>query len=147
MEVILLKDVKGKGKKEDVIKVSIGYGNFLVKSGAAKPATTGNMNELHNIQEQRAEDEKNHVAEMQKLKTELESKNLKLSLKAGVDGKLFGSINSKQIADQIKIQYSITVDKKKVSLTDAIKSTGNYKVKIKLHKEVIAEITVEVEGK
>ncbi len=147
MEVILLKDVKGKGKKEDVIKVSNGYGNFLLKSGAAKVASTGNMNELENIQKERAENEKQHIEEMKNLKSEIETKVLKLTLKSGADGKLFGSINTKQIADQIKIQHKIDVDKKKITLNDSIKNIGVYTIVIKLHKEVSANLKLEVEGK
>ncbi len=147
MEVILLKDVKGKGKKEDIVNVPTGYGNFLLKNGSAKLATNDNLDELSDIQEKRKVEEAQHLENMENLKKEIETKTVVLTLKAGTDGKLFGAINTKQIAEKLQSQHKITVDKKKLTIKDAIKKIGVTEVDVKLHKKVTAKLKVEVKAK
>ncbi len=146
LEVILLKDIKGKGKKEDVIKVSSGYGNFLIKSKSAKLATDGNVKHLNEEQERRALEEQKHLEEMESLKSKIEKQMLEFQLKSGNDGRIFGSINSKQIAEQMFKQCGINVDKKKIDLKENIKNIGQFSASIKLHKKVSAKIKIVVKS-
>ena len=130
MKVIFLQDVKGKGKKGDIKDVPNGYAqNFLIKNNLAKPAN--NEAEL--------------LAEAEELKTVLEKEEtvVRIKAKAGEDGRLFGSIPSKQIADALNKQYSIKLDKRKIELEQPIRALGYTKVPVKLHSKVTATITVQ----
>lgn len=144
MKVILMKDVKGKGKKGEVIDVATGYGNFLLTTKQAIEATSGN---LKTLDEERAKLEKEAKAEVEnakQLKAELEDHPIKLYVKIGESGKLFGAINTKQIAEEYKRAHNIEVDKRKIMLDDNIHSLGTYKVSVKLHKEVVATISLQI---
>jgi len=144
MKVILIKDVKGKGKKGDVIEVATGYGNYLLNSKHAIAASSANMKSLNDeLEKQKHEANKEYQTALE-LKKQVEESPIKIYVKLGETGKLFGSINSKQIADELKKTYGLNVDKRKIDLTDNINSLGNYEVNIKLHKEVIAVISIQV---
>ncbi len=145
MKVILLKDIKGTGKKGDVINVSDGHGrNYLIPRGLAKEATKGNINSL---KAQKASEKKKQDNELQKAK-ELAEKISKLTLKfkskAGEGGKLFGSITTKDITTQLKREHKINIDKRKIVLDNPIKELGTYHVNIKVYPEVSAKMKVEV---
>lgn len=145
MQVILLKDVKGLGKKGDIVKAKDGYAkNFLFPKGAAKEATSGNMKTLNEQKaaKQKKEDEKLEAS--RELAEKMKELSIKIVTKAGESGKLFGSITTKDLADELKKQHKIEVDKKKMNLKSAIKSVGTYTVDIKLHSKVHAELKVEV---
>ncbi|MDD3122431.1 MAG: 50S ribosomal protein L9 [Candidatus Izemoplasmatales bacterium] len=144
MKVILVKDVRGKGKKGEVIEVASGFGNFLLSSKQAIEASNSN---LKSIEDEKAKVEKEALQEFElakKLKDEIENSPIKLYVKIGETGKLFGAINSKQIAEEFKVQYNIEIDKRKIVLEDNIHSLGSFKVQVKLHKDVQAVINLQV---
>ena len=146
MKVIFLQDVKGKGKKGDIKDVPNGYAqNFLIKSNLAKPANNESMAELKGKQKAQEKHEAELLAEAEELKTVLEKEEtvVKIKAKAGEDGRLFGSIPSKQIADALNKQYSIKLDKRKIELEQPIRALGYTKVPVKLHSKVTATITVQ----
>lgn len=146
MKVIFLQDVKGKGKKGDIKDVPNGYAqNFLIKNNLAKPANNESMAELKGKQKAQEKHEAELLAEAEELKTVLEKEEtvVRIKAKAGEDGRLFGSIPSKQIADALNKQYSIKLDKRKIELEQPIRVLGYTKVPVKLHSKVTATITVQ----
>lgn len=148
MEVILLEDVKNIGKKGDVVKVKDSLGrNVLIKKGQALEATGKNLNDL---KLRKANDDKiaaEHLQAAKELAKNIEKEEITIPIKLGEGGKTFGSVSSKEIADEVKAQLGYDVDKKKVQLKDAIKSVGEFDVKIKLHPQVTAQLKVKVVGK
>ena len=145
MKVILLADVKGSGKAGDVVNVSDGYArNMLFKKDLAVEATEKNLKALEKKkakeQEEYEENKKNAI----ELRNELEHATVVLKAKGGEGGKLFGSVTSQDIADAIKEQTGIDVDKKKITIDDHIKTTGRHKVHIKLFYEISADVAVNV---
>ena len=146
MKVIFLQDVKGKGKKGDIKDVPNGDAqNFLIKNNLAKPANNESMAELKGKQKAQEKHEAELLAEAEELKTVLEKEEtvVRIKAKAGEDGRLFGSIPSKQIADALNKQYSIKLDKRKIELEQPIRALGYTKVPVKLHSKVTATITVQ----
>ena len=146
MKVIFLQDVKGKGKKGDIKDVPNGYAqNFLIKNNLAKPANNESMAELKGKQKAQEKHEAELLAEAEELKTVLEKEEtvVRIKAKAGEDGRLFGSIPSKQIADALNKQYSIKLHKRKIELEQPIRALGYTKVPVKLHSKVTATITVQ----
>jgi len=145
MKVILLKDVKGQGKKDEVIKVSIGYArNYLLKNNLAVEATPGNLKSLKNRQKKAEQQEEAEKDAAEKLKNEIGKITVTLRAKAGEGGRLFGSITSKQIADTLKLDYSHKVDRRKIELDEPIRSLGHRKVPVRLHPDVTGTINVHV---
>lgn len=148
MKVILLKDVKGQGKKGDVVKVSAGYArNYLIKNNLAQEATPGNLKTLKLQQqkvEQAEEAEKERAIE---LKEKLSNLTVELSAKAGSQGRLFGSITNQQIASELKKKHNIKVDRRKIELDQPIRSLGHTEVPVRLHPEVVGSIKVHVTEK
>ena len=145
MKVILLKDVKGQGKKDDIIDVSDGYArNFLLKNGLAKEATATNVNSV-NIAK-KAEEHRKAVekAEAMELAKKISAISVTVKIKVGETGKLFGALNTQAIADALKAQHNIDIDKKKIVLADPIKSIGVYTVTVKPYAEVSAKLQVNV---
>jgi len=145
MKVILLEDVKSVGKKGDIVEASEGYAkNFLFKKKLAKEATAANMNDLK-LQKQHAD--KVAAENLQAAKdfaAELEEQKVVVKMKAGENGKAFGSVSSKEIAKAYQDQYKKEIDKKKLVLPDAIKNFGTYEVKVKLHPKVTGTLRVQV---
>lgn len=145
MKVIFLKDVKGQAKKGEVKEVSEGYAtNFLFKQGIAAPASDGNIKSLsmQKASEQKKKDkEKQDAEELGKL---IKSFTLEMKHKTGEGGRLFGSITTKQIAEELQKQKKITVDKRKMQLEDPIKMIGSFTIPIKLHTEVTTTLNVKV---
>jgi len=145
MKVILLKDVKGTGKKGEIKNVSDGYANnFLIKNGYAIEATEANLKSLEAKKRQQEKLAEQELAEAKKLKEKIENLTVELTAKAGEGGRLFGSITSKQIAEQLQAKHNIKIDKRKIEMDDAIRSLGFTKVPVKLHSEVVATLTVSV---
>ena len=145
MKVILKQDIKGVGKKDQVINAADGYArNFLLPKGLAIPADTGNMNNLkaknESIEYRKGED----LKEAKEIAERMKTLTLKLTVKAGDNDKLFGAVTSKEIAEALKSQFNIVVDKKKVLLSESIKEAGCRKVDIKLNEGVIGTITVMI---
>lgn len=145
MKVIFLQDVKGKGKKGDIKEVPNGYAqNFLIKNNLAKPANNESMAELKGKQKAKEKQDAEVLAEAKELKALLEKEEtvVKINAKAGEDGRLFGSIPSKQIADALNKQYKIKIDKRKIELDQPIRALGFTQVPVKLHPKVTATINV-----
>ncbi len=145
MKVIFLQDVKGKGKKGDIKEVPNGYAqNFLIKNNLAKPANNESMAELKGKQKAKEKQDAEVSAEAKELKALLEKEEtvVKINAKAGEDGRLFGSIPSKQIADALNKQYKIKIDKRKIELDQPIRALGFTQVPVKLHPQVTTTINV-----
>lgn len=145
MKVIFLQDVKGKGKKGELKEVSDGYArNFLLPQKLAKQATAQAMSELKNAESSKAfkiEEEKKRANGE---KAKLENKSINIKAKAGQNGKLFGSVTAKEISAELKKQFSINVDKRKITLDADIKSFGTYNAEIKLYTGITAKVRVVV---
>lgn len=145
MKVILLKDVKKQGKKDDVIEVSDGYAqNFLIKNNLAIKYTSGSKLKLDSEIDERNKNEQVLVSECQKVKESLEKKEYIFKVKVGKNGKIFGTISSKQIAEELN-KSGFNIDKKTVKINVPIDSLGTYNVNVELHKKVIANIKVKVQ--
>ena len=142
MKVILKQDIKGVGKKDQVIEAADGYArNFLFKRGLAVPADTGNMNSLKNKQQSVQYHKELDYKEAQEIDKRLQKETLKFQLKAGSNGKLFGGVTPKDISEKLKADLNIDVDKKNI-LTDTIKTTGVTTVELKLNEGVNSKVKV-----
>jgi len=147
MKVIFLKDVKGKGKKGEVKNVSDGYAhNFLIKQGLAVEASNAAMSSLNAQKKKEEKQAEVELANAKELKEKLEKITVELLAKSGEGGRLFGSITSKQIAEELQKKHKIKIDKRKIEMDDAIRSLGVTKVPVKLHTEVTATLNVHVKG-
>ncbi len=147
MKVILQADIKGQGKKGDVKEVSDGYArNFLLPRGLATEATKGNLNSVQGQKEAQAFHHSQEKAQANELKEKLSELTVSLLAKAGANGKLFGSITAKDVAEALKYQHHIVVDKKKIHLPDGIKQTGVTEVEVRVYPEITAMLKVEVSG-
>lgn len=146
MKVILLQDVKSVGKRGDVVEVSDGYAkNFIFKKKLGTPADSKNLNDL---KLQKANEEKvaaENLADAQEFSKQIESRTVVVRLKAGEGGRTFGSVSSKEIAQEAKAQFDMDIDKKKIVLPEAIKAFGTFEVPVKLHPKVTATLKVKVE--
>lgn len=147
MKVIFTQDVKGKGKKGEVKEVPVGYANnFLLKKNYAVEATPGNLKQLE-LQKKRVKQERQQEIEDAKvLKETLSNIEVEVSAKTGEGGKLFGSVSTKQIAEALKAQHDIKIDKRKMDLPNGIHSLGYTNVPVKLDKEVEGTIRVHTVG-
>ncbi|MGG3469154.1 50S ribosomal protein L9 [Neobacillus pocheonensis] len=145
MKVIFLKDVKGKGKKGEVKNVADGYAhNFLIKQGLAVEANNASISSLDAQKKKQEKEAAEELAEAKKLKEQIDQITVELTAKAGEGGRLFGSITTKQVAEELQKKHGIKIDKRKMELTDAIRTLGHTKVPVKLHHEVTATLTVSV---
>lgn len=144
MDVILKADVKGLGKKGEKVKASDGYArNFLFPKGLAVEANAQSLTELRNREQSNQHKIDVEVAAANESKAKLQGKVIKITAKAGSNGKLFGSVTSKEVAAEIAKQYAVKVDKRKISMND-IKAFGSYKIEVKLYTNITAEMTVMV---
>jgi large subunit ribosomal protein L9 len=145
MKVIFLKDVKGKGKKGEVQNVSDGYArNYLLKNNLAQEATPGNLKALEGKKRKQQQIEQQEKEDAMELKDTLAELTVEIKAKSGKDGRLFGSITSKQIAEQLEKQHGHKIDKRKIELAQPIRSLGYTNVPVKLHPEVSGSIKVHV---
>ena len=145
MKVILLKDVKSLGKKDEIVDISDGYArNYVLPKGLGKEASAANLNDLKLKKANEEKVAKEKLEDAKKLAAILETKEVTVKIKSGEGGKTFGSISSKEIAAAAKEQCSLDVDKKKIQLPEAIKSLGEYEVQIKLHPQVVGKLKVKV---
>lgn len=148
MKVILLEDVKNVGKKGALINAKDGYANnFLFPKKLAIEATPSNLKNLENVKKRQEEKETEIFEEAKKIEEELMKITIVIKTKAGENGKLFGSITTKEIADQLEEKNGMSIDKRKFELDEAIKSVGEYSVRVKLHPKVVAKIKVIVTEK
>ena len=145
MKVILKQDVKGTGKKGQLVEVSDGYANnFLLKRGLASPANAQAMNELKTRAAAEEHRRKEELREANESAALLEGKTVKLTAKAGAGGKLFGSITAKEVAEAIARELGAQVDKRKVVLESEIKAFGTYTAEVKLYAGISAKVYVVV---
>lgn len=148
MKVILLADVKGQGKKDQIIDVSDGYArNFLLPKKLAAPADSKAINEAKN-----KEASKQHKLDVEQqnakeIAAKLETITVRFAYAAGPDKRLYGSVTSKEIAEALKKEYGIEIDKRKITLSEPIKSFGTFRAEVRLFTDIIGTITVEVVGK
>jgi large subunit ribosomal protein L9 len=144
MKVILLKDIKGTGKKGEVINAADGYArNFLFPRKLAEEASDSNMHILNKKAESERKKKTAEIEEAQKLANEIKDKVVKIIGKAGENGKLFGAITTKDIATALNKQYNLDIDKKKL-VADTIKLLGTYEVEVKVYPEISTKIKVLV---
>ncbi len=144
MKVILKQDVKGLGKKGELVSASDGYvRNFLFPRGLAMEANAQAMNELKNREDSAKFHKEESLKAAQEIAATLKDKILTITAKAGKAGKLFGSVTTKEVAEELKKQFAVDVDKRKISMAD-IKAYGSYTADIKLVQGVTASITVKV---
>lgn len=145
MKVILLQDVKKQGKKDQIINVSDGYAqNYLIKLGLAVPANETNKKTLDRDLKKRADAEDALIAECEEIKKKLSNVIIKFKAKTGKDGRMFGSISTKQVSDELK-KLGYDIDKKILACDHPMDTLGTHVVKANLHKKVVAEIKVTVE--
>lgn len=145
MKVILKADIKGVGKKDEVINASDGYArNFLLPKNLAVEANSENMSKLKAKQDSNAFKKSQDKEEAQKIEKKLADILLKIQVRAGENGKIFGGVSSKEICENLDKQYGIKIDKKKVELKEPIKSLGTTKVEIKLFEGVIGKLNIQV---
>ncbi|WLR50843.1 50S ribosomal protein L9 [Bacillus tianshenii] len=145
MKVIFLQDVKGKGKKGEVKNVSDGYArNYLLKNNIAVEATKGNLSALEGQKKKEKKNAQEELEEAKQLQEKLESLTIELKAKSGEGGRLFGSITSKQIAQELKASHNVKIDKRKIELDEPIRAMGYRNVPVKLHQDVTATLKVHV---
>ncbi len=145
MKVILLEDVKGKGKKDDIINVSDGYGNnYLIKNNLGVLYTEGSKKVLDKEISKRKDEEDALVTELTKIKNKLENKNIIFKVNTGASDKVFGNISSKQIVEEIK-KLGYSLDKKSLKIEGNLDTLGVHKVLVELHKKVKFYINIVLE--
>lgn len=145
MKVILMENIKGVGKKDEVINANDGYArNYLFPKKLAVEANAGNMSKL-----QARKDSAKHKKEMEKeeaksIADKIEKILLKIKVKAGENGKIFGGVTAKEISDSLNAQYKISIDKKKIELKETIKTLGQFTIDVKLYEGIIGKLKVKV---
>ena len=147
MKIILLEDVKSVGKKGELVELKEGYAkNFILPKKLGVEATSTNMNNLKLQKQNEEKIAKEQLEAAQVLAKEVEEMLVKLSIKSGEGGKTFGSVSSKEIAKAVSEQYGKEIDKKKIQMTDSIKTIGTHEVTVKLHPKVTAKLRVQVQA-
>ena len=148
MKVILLQDVNKLGKKDQIVDVNDGYArNFILKKNLGIKATPKNMNDLKLRQKNSEKKAAENLAAAKEFAAELGTKSVEVAIKSGQDGRVFGSVSTKEIAAAAKEQLGYDLDKKKMQLREPIKNLGTYMLPIRLHPKVTAELKVVVKGK
>jgi len=147
MKIILKQDVKGTGKKEQMVEVSDGYArNFLFPKGLAVEASASNVNIMKTKKEAEANKKDREIAQAKELAKKIKDITLTIKVKAGDNGKLFGSITSKDVAEAMKTQQKLEIDKKKLVMPDALKVVGTFGVEVKIYPEISSKFTVKIES-
>ena len=145
MEIILLKDMEKLGDKHDIVKVKPGYGrNYLIPQGLAVNANAVNRKKRDVIIAEDDAKEAARLDEYREMAAKIEGKTLRIGVKAGTTGKIFGSVTSVQIANALKEQFDLELERKKIHLPEEVKEVGTYKANVNLYKEVSTEIEFEV---
>lgn len=147
MKVILKQDVKGSGKKGDVVNVSDGYArNFLFPRGLAIEANAANLKNLKSRKDAEEHRKAQELERAKKLADKMKGLNVEITAKAGENGKLFGSITNKEIAEALNKQHKIKIDRKKIVLDEPIKSLGELTVEVKIYPEITSDLKVVIKG-
>ena len=147
MKVILLADIKGVGKKDEVINASDGYArNFLLPKKLAVPADSGNMSRLNDKKASMAHKKELEINEAKEVAKKIAKIELLVKVKAGENGKIFGGVTNKEISEELKKAYNLDVDKKKIVLKENIKNLGRFSVDVKLYEGVSEKLTVVVQA-
>ena len=144
MKVIFLEDVKKQAKKDEIKEVKDGYARYLISEGLAVPYTKGSVDVLNKEIKDRQDKEDAFVEECNKIKNKLNDKIIKFKVKTGANGKVFGSISTKQISDKLK-EMGYDIDKKKISVKEEINTLGTHIVTVSLHKKVVFNINIVLE--
>ena len=145
MDIILLKEIDKVGNKHDIVKVKDGYGrNFLIPQGLAIVANAGNRKMLNELVKQEDKKESKRLDEYKEMAAKLDGVTLKIGAKAGTSGKIFGSVTNVQIANALKEQAGIEIERKKIVLEEEVKSIGTYSAKLNLHKDVQTSVAFEI---
>ena len=145
MEIILLKDIENLGTKFDVVSVKAGYGrNYLIPQGFAQVANASNKKHNEEIKKQQSAKIAKLIEDYKVLAEKLKASKIVVGAKAGTTGKLFGSVTNIQVAEALKKQFDLTVDRKRVHIIGEVKEVGTYKANVNLYKEVSTEIEFEV---
>lgn len=148
MKVVFLVDVKGQAKKDQIKEVSDGYArNFLIPKGIAAPADTKVINDIKNREASKQHRIDVEKAEAKELAKKLETVTVKIIAQGGTDGRLYGSVTSKDIAETLEKQHKLVIDRRKLSLSDPIKAFGTYIIDVKLYTDVMGKVTVAVTDK
>lgn len=144
MKVIFIKDLRGQGKANDVKEVSDGYAtNYLIKNGYAVKYTTGSSNRLSKELKEQEKQDKINMEKAKEIKNNLEKLNVKFVMKAGKNGKLFGTISTKTIYEKL-VSLGFNIDKKKIVIKTPINMLGSYQVDISLYKNISAKLTINI---
>lgn len=143
MKVILIEDIKKKGRKGDILNVKDGYGNFLINEKKAIIANTENVRNLDRKNERKKEEEENLIKECEKIKNKLEKEKIEFKVKTGAQDRVFGSVSAKQIEKKLN-DKGYNIDKKSIIIDGALSSLGNHIVSIELHKKVIAKVKINL---
>lgn len=147
MKVILLDDIKGVGKKDEVINASDGYArNYLFPKKLAVEANAQNMTKLNNKKEAASYKRNQEKQSAEELAKKIKGIMLKIRVKAGENGRIFGGVTSKEISENLKTQYNFDIDKKKIELKETIRTLGEFNIPVKLFEGVVANLKVEVIG-
>lgn len=145
MQIILLEDIKSLGKKGDIVNVNEGYGrNYILPKKLGLEANSKNLNDLKLQKANEVKVAKEKLAAAQEFAKTIGQKEVIVKIKTGEGGKIFGSVSSKEIAQEAKAQWGLDVEKKKIQLQEPIKSLGVHTVKVKLHPQVTADLKVKV---
>ncbi|MBK8602597.1 MAG: 50S ribosomal protein L9 [Saprospiraceae bacterium] len=145
MDIILLKEIDKVGGKHEIVKVKDGYGrNFLIPQGLAIVANAGNRKMLNELVKQEDKKESKRLDEYKEMAAKLDGVTLKIGAKAGTSGKIFGSVTNVQIANALKEQAGIEIERKKIVLEEEVKSIGTYSAKLNLHKDVQTSVAFEI---
>ncbi len=144
MKIILTTNVKGKGKKGDIIEIARGHANFLIRSEQAVIASVDNIKELENKNQEEKKDAEVLENQMRELKDEIELKDVYVNVRVGKEGKLFGAVTMKMIVEEYKKQHNIVLDKRKIIFEGNLDNVGTYEIPIQLHKDIRANLIVHV---
>ena len=145
MKVVLLQDVKAQGKKNDIVEVSEGYArNFLFPKKLAIPADAKAINDIKNKKSSEAHKIEVERQAAKELSVKLEGITVKLNVEGGSEGRLYGAVTAKDIAEALKSQFGVEIDKRKIMLDAPIKAYGTYKIDAKLYQEITGKVTVSV---
>lgn len=143
MKVIFINDLKKQGKKGDIKEVKDGYATFLIKNGYVVPANEGNLKQFNTKKEKEKLNETLKIKDCEAIKEQLEKLNISIKVKVGAQDRVFGSVSTKQIAQELK-NKNFDIDKNKIKLNEPLTSLGTHIVNVELHKQVIANLKINV---